>query len=118
MEKTVQMSDFISYCGVITEVKIMLRHFTKKSVEGRAPKLFMKRFIRPSLKAKVSQYFLVECLCYELYKVLYSSRIRMVSTWLHDKTQLTSEQTYKFPFVLTLVCFSARIFCHKFVRST
>ena len=118
MEKAVQMSDFISYCGVITEVKIMLRHFTKKSVEGRAPKLFMKRFIRPNLKAKVSQYFLVECLCYELYKVLYSSRIRMVSTWPHDKTQLTREQTYKFPFVLTLVCFSARIFCHKLARST
>ena len=45
-------------------------------------------------KAKVSQFFLVECLCYATgYKLLYSSRIRI--WYLPGRT--TTEQIYKFP---------------------
>ena len=43
MEKTVQMSDFISYAVSVTGGKIMLRHFTKKYVESRVSKLFITR---------------------------------------------------------------------------
>ena len=70
MEKTVQMSDFISYaCGVIAVGEIMSRHFTKKCTESRASNLIKKWCIWINLQAK-AVHVLCKCLCYASLIVL------------------------------------------------
>ena len=89
-------------------------------VESRASNLFMKRCIRLNLQGKVAQFLsrgYVALLGTTGYKLLYSSRIRMVS----DLAAQQQNKVINFRFVLTLVCFSAsyfQIFCHWLARST
>ena len=89
-------------------------------VESRASNLFMKRCIRLNLQGKVAQFFsrgYVALLGTTGYKLLYSSRIRMVS----DLAAQQQNKVINLRFVLTLVCFSAlhcQIFCHWLARST
>ena len=68
-------------------VSIFLKTCVKRSRRQLQP-------IARKKKAKVSQFFLVECLCYATgYKLLYSSRIRI---W-YLPGRPTTEQIYKFP---------------------
>ena len=98
--------------------KIMLRHFTKKCVESKTSKLFMKRCLRLNfIIAKVSQVFLVEWLCYATqYYRTYCIRPGFV--W-YGRT--TTEQSYKFPVCANVgVLFSLDILsqaCEKHIET-
>ena len=59
LEKTVDMSDFISY-AVSLLWAVSYGHFTKKCAKSR---LFIKWCISLNLQAKVDQFF-IECLFY------------------------------------------------------